>query len=227
MSVLPIDSSRYGNEDMKNIFTEDIRLQKMLDVEAALAWAQAQVGDIPEDDASVIIANANAEKVSLKCVKEIEKRTKHETVAVVEGLIEVCDSSGAYVHLGATSSDILDTAMALQLKEALHKIEERLRDLMRTLKNLAENNDKTLMMGRTHGQHALPITLGFKFANWFGEIGRQLSRLEECSNRILVGKISGAVGTQAGLGPNALEIQELVMQRLGLKSVEISTQISR
>jgi len=225
MSVLPIDSGRYGNEDVKKIFTEDIRLQKMLDVEAALAWAQAQVGDIPEDDASFIIANANAEKVSLKRVKEIEKRTKHETVAVVEGLIEVCGSSGAYVHLGTTSSDILDTALALQLKEALHKIEERLRDLMRTLKNLADKNAKTLMVGRTHGQHALPITLGFKFANWFSEIGRQLSRLEECLNRILVGKMSGAVGTQAGLGPKALEIQELVMKRLGLKSAEISTQI--
>jgi adenylosuccinate lyase len=225
MSVLPIDSGRYGNEDLKMLFTEETRLQKMLDVEAALAWAQAQVGDIPEDDASVIIANANIKKVSLKRVKEIEKRTKHETMALVEGLIEVCGSSGAYVHLGATSSDILDTAMALQMKEALQKIEDRLKSLMRTLKSLAEKNAKTLMVGRTHGQHAVPITLGFKFANWLSEIGRQLSRLEECSNRLLVGKMSGAVGTQAGLGSNALEIQKFVMKRLGLKPVEISTQI--
>jgi adenylosuccinate lyase len=225
MSVLPIDSGRYGNEDVKKIFTEETRFQKMLDVEAALAWAQSQVGEIPEDDASFIITNAKIEKVSLKRVKEIEKRTKHETMALVEGLIEVCGSSGAYVHLGATSSDILDTALALQLNEAFRKIEDRLRGLMRTLKKLTEKNSETLMIGRTHGQHAVPITLGFKFANWIVEIGRQLSRLQECKDRALVGKMSGAVGTQAGLGPNSSEIQKLVMKRLGLKPVEISTQI--
>ena len=126
MSILPIDSGRYGNHDMKMVFTEETRLQKMLDVEAALAWAQAQVGDIPQEAASEIIDKASIKKVTLKQVKDIEKHTRHETMALVEALIKVCDQSSAYVHLGVTSSDILDTATALQLKEAIQKIKNRL-----------------------------------------------------------------------------------------------------
>jgi len=132
---------------------------------------------------------------------------------------------GAYVHLGATSYDIADTARALQLKEALGLIEKRLDDFERILMEKALQYKNTLMIGRTHGQHALPITLGFKFAVWMREISRHIQRLRECKERVLVGKMSGAVGTQAGLGLHAMKVQELVMQRLGIKSAEISTQI--
>jgi len=126
---------------------------------------------------------------------------------------------------GATSSDILDTATALQLKDALRLIEEKLADLEEVLMNSADRYKKTMMMGRTHGQHALPITFGLKLAVWMRETARHIQRLQECGERVLVGKMTGAVGTQAGLGPHALEIQKLVMKRLDLKAVEVSTQI--
>ncbi|MFQ5758539.1 MAG: adenylosuccinate lyase, partial [Candidatus Bathyarchaeia archaeon] len=158
-------------------------------------------------------------------VKEIEREIRHDVMARVRALAEACGPSGAYVHLGATSSDILDTATALQLKDALRLIEEKLNDFEEVLMKGADRYRKTMMMGRTHGQHALPITFGLKFAVWMREIARHIQRLQECRGRILVGKMTGAVGTQAGLGPHATEIQKLVMKRLGLKPVEVSTQI--
>ena len=225
MAILPLDSGRYGTPEMRTVFLEETRLQRMLDVEAALAWAQGQVGDIPEEDADIIIEKASLKYVSLTRVNEIESRIKHQTMAMVEALTEACGRSGAYVHLGVTSSDVLDTATALQLKEAVEIIEKRLKDLGRTLKVLAQKHMKTLIVGRTHGQHALPTTLGFKFANWLSEVIRHLARLEECYGRVIVGKLSGAVGTQAGLGHHALKIQKLAMEKLELRAVEISTQI--
>jgi len=197
----------------------------MLDVEAALAWAHAEVGDIPRKDAQNIVDAATIKAVKLRRVKEIEAQIKHDVMAVVKALAEAAGTSGAYVHLGATSSDILDTATALQLREATGLIEKRLNDLEETLMKRAEQHKRTIMMGRTHGQHALPITLGFKFAVWTRENARHIQRLRQCRERLLVGKMSGAVGTQAGLGLNALKIQELVMEKLGLKAADISTQI--
>ncbi|MEM2412437.1 MAG: adenylosuccinate lyase, partial [Candidatus Bathyarchaeia archaeon] len=201
------------------------RIQKMLDVEAALAWAHAEVGNIPQEDAERIMAAASLEHVRLTRIKEIEREIKHDVMALVKALAEACGPSGAYVHLGATSYDIVDTATALQLKEALDIIEKRLNDFEKVLMEKALRYKETLMMGRTHGQHALPITLGFKFAVWMREISRHIQRLRECRERVLVGKMSGAVGTQAGLGEQAMKIQELVMKRLGLKPADISTQI--
>jgi len=197
----------------------------MLDVEAALAWAHAEVGDIPREDAEKIAAMATTKLVRLSRIEEIEREIKHDIASLVRALAEACGPSGAYVHLGATSYDIVDTSRALQLKEALKLIEKRLDDFERILMEKAVQNRNTLMMGRTHGQHALPITLGFKFAVWMREISRHIQRLKECKKRVLVGKMSGAVGVQAGLGPHAMKIQELVMQRLGIAPAEISTQI--
>jgi adenylosuccinate lyase len=168
---------------------------------------------------------ASTKYVKVDRVKAIEKEIKHDVASLVRALAEVCGSSGAYVHLGATSYDIVDTANALQLKDALALIEERLANLKATLQKQADQHKGTVMIGRTHGQHALPITLGFKFAVWGYEVNRQIERLNECKKRVLVGKISGAVGTQAGLGEHAEQIQELVMKRLGLRPAEISTQI--
>jgi len=225
MPILPIDTGRYGTMEMKKIFDEENRLQRMLDVEAALAWAHGEVGNISRKDAEKIVQLASTKYVKLERVKEIEREIKHDVFALVKALAEVCGSSGAYVHFGATSSDILDTATALQLKEALDLIENRLNDFEKVLVEKAERYKNTVMMGRTHGQHALPITLGFKFAVWMREIARHIQRLRECRERVVVGKMSGAVGTHAGLGEHALKIQELVMQRLGIKAADISTQI--
>jgi len=225
LPILPIDTGRYGTPEMRRIFEEETRVQKMLDVEAALAWAHAEVGNVPKRDADRIMAAALLEHVKLVRIREIEREIKHDVTALVRALAEACGASGAYVHLGATSYDIVDTAIALQLKEALELIEERLNGFEKVLIDKAVQYRETLMMGRTHGQHALPITLGFKFAVWTREVSRHIERLRQCRERLLVGKMSGAVGTQAGFGAQALRIQELVMQRLGIKAADISTQI--
>ncbi len=225
MPILPIDTGRYGSAEMRRIFEEKSRLQKMLEVEAALAWAHSQIGNIPKKDAEKIVQKASNKYVKLERVKEIEKEIRHDVMALVRALAEACGSSGEYVHLGATSSDILDTATTLQLKEAVNLIEERLNDLESVLLHGAKKHRNGIMMGRSHGQHALPTTFGFKFAVWTREVSRHIQRLRDCKRRLLAGKMSGAVGTQAGLGTEALKIQELVMERLGIKAADISTQI--
>jgi adenylosuccinate lyase len=225
LPLLPIDTGRYGTPEMLKIFEEETRVQKLLDVEAALALAHAEVGNISKKDAEKIASMASTKYVKVDRVKAIEKEIKHDIASLVRALSEVCGPSGAYVHLGATSYDIVDTANALQLKDALDIIEKKLADFKAILQKQALQHKDTVMIGRTHGQHALPITLGFKFAVWGYEINRHLERLNESKKRILVGKVSGAVGTQAGLGEHAEQIQELVMKRLGLRAAEISTQI--
>jgi adenylosuccinate lyase len=225
MPILPIDTGRYGTNEMRRVFEEETRVQKMLDVEAALALAHAEVGDIPRKDAEKIAAMASLKNVKLDRIKAIEKEIKHDVAALVRALAEACGPSGAYVHLGATSYDIVDTANALQLKDASELLEKKLVCFKGILQEKTAQYKNTAMMGRTHGQHALPITLGFKFAVWACEISRHIQRLRDCKDRVFVGKMSGAVGTQAGLGEQAARIQELVMKRLGISAAEISTQI--
>ncbi|MGE5532917.1 MAG: adenylosuccinate lyase [Bacillota bacterium] len=225
MPILPIDTGRYGTPEMLKIFDEGMRTQKLLDVEAALALAHAEVGNIPKNDAERIASMASTKYVKVERVKAIEKEIKHDIASLVRALSEVCGESGAYVHLGATSYDIVDTANALQLKDAMAAVEKKLSEFKGILQKQAAKHKDTVMIGRTHGQHALPITLGFKFAVWGYEIERHLARLEDSKKRVLTGKVSGAVGTQAGLGEHAEQIQELVMKRLGLTAAEISTQI--
>jgi len=225
LPILPIDTGRYGTPEMRRIFEEEARLQKMLEVEAALAWALTEVGVIPKKAAEKIGEKASTRYVKLERVKEIEKTIKHDIMAVVEALAEVCGEDGGYVHYGATSSDILDTATGLQFKEALVVLESKLNMLEGVLLELSWKHRKTLMVGRTHGQHALPMTLGLKFAVWLREVSRHIQRLREGRKRFLVGKLTGAVGTQAGFGPEGLTVQKLTMERLGLHPVEASTQI--
>jgi len=225
VTILPIDSGRYGSPEMRRIFDEEHRLQCMLDVEAALARAQAKVGEIPAADAANISKKATIRNVRLDRVKQIESRTRHETAAVVEALSEACKESGRYVHQGVTSSDILDTAAALQIKEALNLMLRRLDKLEQTLLTQTKKYAETVCVGRTHGQHALPITLGLKFAVWLREVTRHISRLNECRPRVVVGKLTGAVGTMAGLGEHAVEIQRYAMKDLELETAEVTTQI--
>ena len=225
MPILPIDTHRYGTPEMRAVFEEENRLQKMLDVWAALALAQAEVGEIPREHAEEIASKASTQFVKLQRVKEIEREIRHEVMAAIRAFAEVCGESGGYIHLGVTSSDVLDTALALQLKEALDILEMRLSRLEEVLMELAKRYVDTVMVGRTHGQHALPITLGHKFAVWMREVSRHIQRLRECRSRVLVGKITGAVGSQAGLGPKALEIQRRVLEKLGLGVPEVTTQI--
>lgn len=223
--VCPLDY-RYGREELKTIFDEHQRLQYLLDVEAALARAHAKVGNIPDKAAKEITKKASVLFVKLKRVTEIEKETKHDIMAVTRALAEQCeDAAGNYVHLGATSYDIVDTANALQFAAATGYLSSVLKDLRRTLVGLAKKYKQTVMLGRTHGQHTIPITFGLKMAGYAMEVDRHLERMHECKSRLLVGKLSGAVGTGAALGTQALKVQEHMLRELKLGVEDVSTQI--
>jgi adenylosuccinate lyase len=207
------------------VFEEEARFQRMLDVEGALAWARGQLGEIPRNAAEAIERHATLKYVKLERVHAVEKVVEHETVALVQALSEVSGKGAAYVHVGATSSDILDTALALQMKDALEIVQAKLDKLEEVLVDLSRKYRDSMAIGRTHGQHALPLTLGLKFAVWLREVSRHVKRVNQCRERVLVGKMSGAVGTMAGLGKNAPKIQELAMKHLGLKPAEVTSQI--
>lgn len=223
--VCPLDF-RYGREELKEVFGEKRRLQFLLDVEAALARAHAKVGNIPKEAAEEIKRKASTRFVKLERVKEIEAETKHDIMAMVRALSEQCEGdAGKYVHLGATSYDIVDTANALQFAVATDFIQKGLKDLRQTLVDLAGKHKKTVMAGRTHGQQTIPITFGFKMAGFAMEVDRHIERLNDCRGRLLVGKLSGAVGTGAALGKHALELQEIMLRELKLGVEDVSTQI--
>ncbi len=216
---------RYGRQEIRQIFDEEYKLQMMLDVESALARAQAKLEDIPQEAAEEITQKANITFVKPSRVKEIEREINHDVMAVVKALTEQCEDAGKYIHLGATSNDITDTALALQLKKFIVYLEKDLDRLKQVLIDLAEKHKHLVCVGRTHGQHSVPTTYGLKFAIYATEIQRHIERLRECKKRILVGQITGAVGTQAALGRNAVKIQNYVMKDLGLKAVIVSNQI--
>jgi adenylosuccinate lyase len=225
MAIHPIEY-RYFTKEMKKVWEEESKLQNWLAVEAALAKANAKFGVIPESAAKEISKKAKTKFVKLERVKKIEEETQHDLMAMIKALTEVCDSdAGKYVHVGATSYDIEDTAHALQFRDAMSIIEKRLNELENVLLKLAEKHKKTVCIGRTHGQHAAPMTYGMKFALYAVEIQRHLDRLEESKKRILVGKMTGAVGTQASFGKKGIELQKFVMKELGIEPVLISTQI--
>ncbi|MFH1477321.1 MAG: adenylosuccinate lyase [Verrucomicrobiota bacterium] len=225
MSVHPIEF-RYYSTAMRTLFTEEAKLQNWLTVEAALAHAHARLGHIPEAAAGVINRNATVAKVRLARVKAIEEKIHHDLMAMVRALTEACGAkAGKYVHLGATSYDIEDTALALQLGAALELIAQDARSLLKTLATLARRTRKLICVGRTHGQHAVPTTYGLKFAIYAEEIRRHLDRLAEARRRIRVGQMTGAVGTQASFGADAPKLQRLVMKALGLTPVMVSNQV--
>ncbi|MEM3832023.1 MAG: adenylosuccinate lyase [Thermoprotei archaeon] len=217
--------SRYSYPEMRYVFSEEAKLERWLKVEGALAKAHALVGNIPLEAAEIIISKASLKYVKPDRVRELEHIYEHDLFAMVEALAEVCNDAGKYVHLGATSYDIEDTALALALRDALSIIEDDLFSLRDTLIDLAVRHRDLVCIGRTHGQHALPITYGMKFALWAAEIQRHIERLNEVRKRAVVGKMSGAVGTMAGFSQHGIKIQELVMKELGLNYEPISNQV--
>lgn len=222
--VHPIEG-RYGSRKMRSIFEAESRFQRMLDVEAALAKGLANVGLIPKADANKIARSASIKRVRVKRICELEREVQHETMAVVLALAQAAGKAGRYVHFGATSNDVLDTAAALQIRDGLVIVEHDLRKLLRVVLNRAARYKKTIMVGRTHGQHAVPTTLGLKFAIWASELGRHIKRLEQLKPRVLVGKMSGAVGTGAAWGAKGPKIQASVMEKLGLAPAAASNQV--
>ena len=222
MAVCPLDY-RYGREEVKRIFSEESKLKYMLRVELSLVNALAKIGRIPSECVDVV--KKGIEDVKIERVKEIEEEIRHDVMAVVKALSEVSGDCGKYIHLGATSNDIIDTSTALQLKEFISVLEEDLQRLEDVLENMAKRYRDTIMLGRTHGQAAIPITFGLKMANYLAEILRHHDRLREMKSRILIGKMMGAVGTGASFGKECMKIQKLVMEDLGLRGEESPTQI--
>ena len=225
LPVHPIEF-RYHYPEMYAVFTEEAKLQNWLDVEVALAWAHAELGTIPKAAAKEIERKAKVGVVKVERVKEIEEKTKHDLLAMVYALQEVCEGdAGGYIHLGATSYDTEDTALALQLRRAMNIIEGDLKALLSVLLDKALEHRETVCIGRTHGQHALPMTYGMKFALWASEVGRHLDRLSETRKRVEVGKMSGAVGTMASFGEKGFEVQRITMERLKLETTLVTNQI--
>ena len=224
-NVCPLDY-RYGREDMKAVFSEESRIQNQMYVEAALARAHASLGTISEEDAKEITRVASLDVVSVDRIKEIEKDTRHDLMAMVKAMTEKCNGdAGKYVHLGATSNDIVDTATALQIKAALEIVLEDVDNFIYTLAVIAKRERDTLESGRTHAQFAIPITFGFKIAGYIAEMLRHRQRIIECMPRACAGKMAGAVGTGAALGKNFFEIQRRVMTDLGLTYEPAATQV--
>lgn len=222
MSIHPIET-RYGTPEMRSIWTEEARMKRSLEVEVALARTEAELGMIPKE-APAAIANG-APKVKLERVKSIEKRTQHDLMALVEALAEQSGPSGEFVHFGATSYDIVDTALALQMRDALDLLDRRLRGLLKVLLDRAVRHRDLVCAARTHGQIGTPTTYGMRFALWADEVARHRRRLQEMRPRVLVGKLGGAVGTQASLGPKGLEVEARTMAHLGLAPAAIATQV--
>ncbi|MEA1944174.1 MAG: adenylosuccinate lyase [Euryarchaeota archaeon] len=222
MAIHPIEY-RYGTEEMKQVWSEETRLRKLLYVESALARAESDVGLILAEDAGVIAESID--QVSLSRVKEIEDEIHHDVMALVLAISEQCGDSGRWVHFGATSSDILDTATALQMRDAIDILREKLYRLLDILLKQSDAHKQTVCAGRTHGQIGVPTTYGMRFAIWACEINRHIERLDQLSPRIVVGKIGGAVGTQASFGENGIAVQKKTMEYLNLGSVEVANQI--
>ncbi len=222
MAVSPIEE-RYRTE-MNNIFEDKNILRKWLDVEVALAKAHARIGHIPEREAKDM--ESAARKVKISRVKRIESQIHHDLMAMVKALTEKCPkNAGAHVHLGATSYDIEDTATALLLRDAFALLWKRIEKLKHILLDLAKKHKKTVCIGRTHGQHAVPTTYGLKFALYAAELNRHMKRIEQAEKRLYVGKMTGAVGTMATFGEDAFRMQEYVMEELGLQPPLVTNQV--
>ena len=223
--VCPLDF-RYGRDEMKVLWTEEARLRYLLRVEAALAYAHAELGTVPKAAAKRLQHVAESGKVTPKRVKQIEAEIKHDLMAVVKAMTEVAGAEdGKHIHLGATSYDIIDTANSLQFRDAIALIRGGLRRVRDALLAQAHKHRTTTMLGRTHGQAAVPITFGLKMAVFASETGRHLERLTECEARVAVGMMSGATGSMAAFRGKGLQVQAAVCKKLGLRPVTASTQI--
>ena len=223
MDPVSVLDYRYGTEKMRSVFRANSYLKFLLEVEATLAEVQEEMGIIPKGAGSAI--RDGLKSVKRERVEEIEKSINHDIMAVVKALEEKTGDSGKWIHFGATSYDIVDTARALQHSNAIDLIEKALGKLITALSNLAKKHKNTVMLGRTHGQWATPITFGLKIAVFLAEMKRHSERLSEIKPRIITGKFLGAVGSGAAMKPHTLEVQKAVCQKLGLKEPLATTQI--
>ncbi len=224
MPLCPLDY-RYGRDSVKEIWSDEGRHARQIEVERALIWAHKELGRVTEADYDAVAAISNPTAVTIERVLEIEAETKHDIMALTKAMAEQAGDAGWCIHLGATSNDIVDSAVAIQIRDSVTIQHEVLCQLLTTMANLAERERDTVMLGRTHGQAAVPITFGLKVAVWVDEFRRHLLRLAQMSPRVCVGKFLGAVGTGAAQGENARELQALILTHLGLGVPLVTTQV--
>lgn len=210
---------RYTLPEMGRIWTEQNKLEKWLQFEILACEALAQLGEIPSDAVERIKKHARFDAAR---VKEIEETTHHDVIAFLTNVAEHIGNDSRYVHLGLTSSDLLDTTLACQIKESGELLLKRVGDLRAVIKKRAIEHKKTVMVGRTHGIHAEPITFGLKLLVWYDELGRREKTLRDAIDAVSIGKLSGAVGTFAHISP---KVEEYVCTKLGLRPAPTSTQV--
>jgi adenylosuccinate lyase len=210
---------RYTRPEMGRIWSEENSFQKWLDIEILAAEALAQLGKVPKAAIGRIRKKA---RFNVERIRQIEREVKHEIIAFLSSVAESIGDDARFLHLGMTSSDVMDTALAIQLKEAAAILIEDVQSLMKVLRRQAYKYKSTVMIGRTHGVHAEPITFGLKFALWYQEMDRNLVRLRKAVEDISVGQISGAVGTFAQISP---KVEAYVCKKSGLNPALVSNQI--
>jgi adenylosuccinate lyase len=211
--------ARYTRPEMGRIWSEENQFQKWLDVEILATEALGRLGVVPKGAAARIRKKA---RFNVARIRKIEAEVKHETIAFLSSVAEYVGDDARYIHVGMTSSDVMDTAFALQLKEASSILIEDVKDLIKALRRQALKYKNVPMIGRTHGVHAEPITFGLKIALWHEEMKRNLERLQNAAAEVRVGKISGAVGTFAQISP---KVEAYVCRKSGLKAAPVSNQI--
>ncbi|MBN1222064.1 MAG: adenylosuccinate lyase [Candidatus Aminicenantes bacterium] len=210
---------RYTRPEMGAIWEDQNRYQKWLDVEMAVCDAWHEMGEIPEDALKRIKEKAS---FTVERIDEIENVVKHDIIAFLTSVSEFVGEDSRFVHLGLTSYDVVDTALSLLIKESLEKIRKDLAVLRNVIKETALKHKKTVMVGRTHGVHAEPITFGVKLLVWYEELNRHLDRISHALDNISCGRISGSVGTYIHLNP---KVEEIALKKLGLKAAKVSTQV--
>ena len=211
--------ARYSREKMEKIWSPENRYQKWLDVEICASEAMVKLGKVPESAINTVKEKA---VINVARIDEIEKITKHDVISFLTSITEVVGEDGRFLHMGMTSSDVLDTSFAVLLKEAADILLDDIDELLAALKRKAYEHKNTLMIGRSHGIHAEPITFGLKMAMWYQEMQRNRQRLIHAKESVCTGKISGAVGTFSFIDPF---VEEYVCEKLGLKPAPVSTQI--
>lgn len=210
---------RYTLPEMAQIWSEENKFKIWLEIEILACEAQVQLGIAPKE---IIPEIRNKAKINIQRINEIEQTTKHDVIAFLTSIEEQVGEASRFIHLGMTSSDVLDTALAVQAKQAGELILQELRNLEQVLINRAREHKYTVCIGRSHGVHAEPMTFGLKFALWLDECRRNIKRLEDAIKEIATGKISGAVGTYEHIPPF---IEEYVCEKLGLNASVVSTQV--
>lgn len=219
--------NNFGTEKMRRVWDDEARISAQLKAEKALAQAEGDLGVIPKEAAEKIASVARAELFDIPAVAKEAAESKHSLIATIRTLQRLAGEAGEYVHYGATTQDIVDTGVVLQLKDSYDLILEDVNGAIEILAKLAKQYQNVPMVGRTHAMHALPITFGYKLAVWLDEFGRHRERLEAMKDRVFTGSMSGAVGTYASFGEKGIQVEEKTMEYLGLNVPNICWQSAR